>query len=140
MNAVQATNKESMQTIILEQELACPAGAVWEIVSDVCRSDWVPMVDSITLNGDVRSFEMAGVGQIQERILEVDHDALRLRYSAISTPANIEHHLAMIYIVPNGNSCTLQWNTEISPDRYVETVRGGMQLSIDGLRKILRLS
>ncbi len=98
------------------------------------------MVHSITLNGDVRSFEMAGVGQIQERILEVDHDALRLCYSAISTPANIEHHLATICIVPNGDSCTLQWSTEISPDQYIETVRGGMQLSIEGLRKVLRLN
>ena len=85
-----------MKTISLEQELACPASAVWEIVSDVCRSDWVPMVDAIALEGNVRSFEMVGIGRIQERILEVDHDVPRLRYSAISTPANIEHHLATI--------------------------------------------
>ena len=123
-----------MQTIQLEQELACPARAVWEVISDVCRSDWVPMVDAIALDGDVRSFEMAGVGSIQERILEV---GLRLRYSAISTPANIEHHLATICIVPDGDSCILQWTTEIAPDQYADTVRGGMQLSIAELRKVL---
>ena len=126
-----------MKTISLEQKLACPAGAVWEIVSDVCRSDWVPMVDAIVMDGDVRSFEMAGIGQIQERILEVDHDSLRLRYSAISTPANIEHHLATICIVPEGDSCVLQWTTEIAPDQFADTVRGGMQLSIAELRKVL---
>lgn len=129
-----------MQTIKLEQKLACPAGAVWEIVSDVCRSDWVPMVDSISFDGDVRSFEMAGIGRIRERILEVDHDAMRLRYSAISTPANIEHHLATICVVPNGDSCMLQWTTEIAPDQFADTVRGGMKLSIDGLRKVLGLT
>lgn len=32
-----------MQTIHLEQEFACAASTVWEIVSDVSRSDWVPM-------------------------------------------------------------------------------------------------
>ena len=128
-----------MKTVSLEQEFACPAGAVWEIVSDVCRSDWVPMVDAIVMDGDVRSFEMAGIGQIQERILEVDHDALRLRYSAISTPANIEHHLATICIVPEVDSCVLHWTTEIAPDQFADTVRGGMQLSISGLRKVLGL-
>lgn len=128
-----------MKTVSLEHEFACPAGAVWEIVSDVCRSDWVPMVDAIVMDGDVRSFEMAGIGQIQERILEVDHDALRLRYSAISTPANIEHHLATICIVPEVDSCVLHWTTEIAPDQFADTVRGGMQLSISGLRKVLGL-
>ena len=128
-----------MQTIQLEQELACPASAVWEVISDVCRSDWVPMVDAIALDGDVRSFEMAGVGQIRERILEVDHNALRPHYSAISTPANIEHHLATICIVPDGDSCVLQWTTEIAPDQYADTVRGGMQLSLAELLKALRL-
>ena len=128
-----------MQTIHLEQELACPASAVWEVVSDVCRSDWVPMVDSIDLEDDVRSFEMEGVGPVRERILEVDHEALCLRYSAISTPANIEHHLATIRILPNGDSCLLQWTTEIAPNQYADTVRGGMQLSIAGLRKVLGL-
>ncbi len=128
-----------MKTVSLEHEFACPAGAVWEVVSDVCRSDWVPMVDAIVMDGDVRSFEMAGIGQIQERILEVDHDALRLRYSAISTPANIEHHLATICIVPEVDSCVLHWTTEIAPDQFADTVRGGMQLSISGLRKVLGL-
>lgn len=128
-----------MQKIHLEQELACTASAVWEVVSDVCRSDWVPMVDSITLVDDVRSFEMEGVGAVRERILEVDHEAFCLRYSAISTPANIEHHLATIRILPNGDSCLLQWTTEIAPDQYADTVRGGMQLSIAGLRKVLGL-
>lgn len=128
-----------MQTIHLEQEFACAASTVWEIVSDVSRSDWVPMVDSITLEDDVRSFELKGIGQIKERILEVDHDAQCLRYSAFSTPANIEHHLATIRIVPNGDSCLLHWTIEISPNLFAGPVYNGMQQSITGLRKVLGL-
>ncbi len=129
-----------MQTIHLEQELACTASAVWEVISDVCRSDWVPMVNSIMLKGDVRSFEMEGVGPIRERILAVDHEAFCLRYSAIGTPANLEHHLATIRILPDKDSCLLQWTTEIAPDQYADTVRGGMRLSIAELRKVLELN
>ncbi len=129
-----------MRTIELEQEFACPASDVWEVISDVCRADWVPMVDSITLEGDVRSFEMQGVGPVRERILEVDPDALRLRYSAISTPANVEHHMATIHILPRGNSCLLRWTTEIAPEQFAETVEGGMRLSIAGLKQVLEQS
>lgn len=128
-----------MQTIHLEQEFACAASALWEIVSDVGRSDWVPMVDAIALEDDVRSFEMKGIGQVKERILEVDHDAQCLRYSAFSTPAKLEHHLATICIVPDGDSCLLQWTVEISPDFFAGPVRGSMRQSITGLRKVLGL-
>ena len=126
-----------MQTVTLEQELAFPAGAVWEVVSDVCRADWVPMVDSITLDNDIRSFEMAGVEAVRERILEVDHENLCLRYSAISTPANVEHHLATIRIQARENGCLLLWTTEIAPDQFADTVRDGMQLAITGLSQVL---
>lgn len=128
-----------MQSISLERKLACPVSDVWEIVSDVCRADWVPMVNAITLEDDVRSFEMEGVGAVRERILEVDHEGYCLRYSAISTPANVEHHLATIRIVPDGQECRLQWTTEIAPDQFADTVRGGMRLSIAGLQKVLGL-
>lgn len=94
---------------------------------------------SINSKADVRSFEMAGIGLVKERILEVDHDAKCFRYSAFSTPANIEHHLATIRIVPNGDSCLLHWTIEISPDLFAGPVYNGMQQSITGLRKVLGL-
>ncbi len=128
-----------MKTIQLEQEFGCPASAVWEVISDVSRSDWVPMVDSITLEDDVRSFEMKGIGTVRERILEVDHEALCLRYSAISTPVKMEHHLAIIRVVSDGDSCRLQWTVEIEPDLFAIAVHGGMQRSIEELRKVLGL-
>ena len=129
-----------MQTIKLEQELACAASKVWEVISNVCRSDWAPMVNSITLDNDVRSFEMEGIGPIKERILEVDHDNFCLRYSGISTPANVEHHLATFRVTPNGQGCRLQWTTEIAPDQFAATVQAGMQHSIEGLKKVLGMN
>ncbi len=77
------------------------------------------------------------MGPVKERILEVDHQAMCMRYSAISTPANIEHHLATIRILSNGDSCQLQWTTEIAPDQYASLIEEGIKTSLDALSIVL---
>ena len=61
-----------------------------------------------------------------------------LQYSAIETPASIEHHLATMQIFPiNEQECLLTWITEISPDIFAESIHHGMLSSIDGIKKII---
>ena len=93
-----------MKTLAERVELDCSAKHLWSILSDVGRCDWVPTIDKITLDGDCRLFEMEGMGTITEKILLKDNEKMILQYSAIETPAPIEHHLATMKIVPNDNS------------------------------------
>ncbi|HJM15635.1 MAG TPA: SRPBCC family protein, partial [SAR86 cluster bacterium] len=51
---------------------------IWSIVSDLSRSDWVPGVESITLEDNVRTFKMKGMGRLVEKIVKCDHDAYEL--------------------------------------------------------------
>ena len=44
---------------------------VWGVISNVSRCDWLPTVNHIDLDGDIRSFEMEGMGKIKERIIEL---------------------------------------------------------------------
>ena len=37
-----------------------PAKTVWDIISDVSRSDWLPTVSKINIIDDYRIFEMEG--------------------------------------------------------------------------------
>ena len=85
-----------MKTLAERVELDCSAKHLWSILSDVGRCDWVPTIEKITLSGDCRLFEMEGMGTITEKILLKDNDQMILQYSAIETPAPIEHHLATI--------------------------------------------
>ena len=64
----------------------------YDIISDPTNSSWVPTVEEISLDGDVRSFSMEGMGELKEN-LKIDHDNKIFQYSAIQTPAPIEHHL-----------------------------------------------
>ena len=116
----------------------CSATNLWSILSDVGRCDWVPTIEKITLDGDCRVFEMAGMGTITEKILLKDDENMILQYSAIDTPAPIEHHLATMKIISDGDfACFLEWTTEIEPEIFADSIHQGMLVSIEGIEKVL---
>ena len=116
----------------------CAAANLWSILSDVGRCDWVPTIEKIMLDGDCRVFEMAGMGTITEKILLKDDENMILQYSAIDTPAPIEHHLATMKIIPDGDfACFLEWTTEIEPEIFADSIHQGMLVSIEGIEKVL---
>ena len=127
-----------MKTLKEDTKFNCSADELWLILSDVGRCDWVPTIDKITLEGDFRHFEMTGMGRITEKILKQDDASMTLQYSAIKTPAPIEHHLATMQIASlNEQECMLSWTTEISPDIFADAIHQGMLISIDGIKKVI---
>ena len=103
-----------MKTIEEKRSFNVSPQMIWNIISDLSRSDWVPGVESITLEDNVRTFKMQGMGRLVEKIVKCDHDALELQYSAIETLAPINHHLAKIKLVSNENESTdFIWTTVI---------------------------
>ena len=127
-----------MKTLKEEAKLGSSADELWVILSDVGRCDWVPTIDEIILEGDLRHFQMTGMGQITEKILKQDHASMILQYSAIQTPAPIEHHLATMQVAPlNDRECMLSWTTEISPDIFADGIHQGMLVSIEGIKKVI---
>ena len=130
-----------MKTINEKINLECSSSHLWSILSDISRCDWVPTIEKITLVGDCRVFEMAGMGLIKERIIKLDNELMELQYSAVETQTPINHHLATINIssVAN-NKCFLSWTTEIDPEIFADAIHQGMLISISGLRKVLEKS
>ena len=129
-----------MKILAERVKLECSATYLWSILSDVGRCDWVPTIEKITLDGDCRFFEMEGMGIITEKILLKDHENMVLQYSAIETPAPIEHHLATMKIIPDDDfACLLEWTTEIAPEIFAESIHQGMLVSIEGIKKICQV-
>ena len=125
---------------ILKEEVKfnCSADELWAILSDIGRCNWVPTIEKIVVEGDLRHFEMTGMGQITEKILKQDHTSMTLQYSAIRTPAPIENHLATMEVVSlNDQECKLSWTTEISPDIFADGIHQGMLVSIEGIKKVI---
>ena len=94
-----------MKTLSLTENLSYKASVVWEVISDISRTDWVPGVDKILLNEDTREFFMEGMGKIKEKIVLCDHENMVLKYSAIESPVELNHHLACIEISENEMGC-----------------------------------
>ena len=127
-----------MKTIEEKRSFNVSPKMIWKIISDLSRSDWVPGVESITLEDNVRTFKMQGMGRLVEKILKCDHDALELEYSAIETLAPINHHLAKIKLVSNENGSTdFIWTTEIDPEEFADAILQGMVSSLDQLELVL---
>lgn len=126
-----------MKTVNLEELLPYSAKSVWDIIGDITRCDWVPAVDSITEENGIRSFTMEGIGEVQEKVITLDAENFTLAYSAIKTPSNVEHHLATMQLSPQGDSCLLNWSTEIQPDEFSSAIEAAMKISLDGLKSVL---
>jgi len=127
-----------MKTIEEKRLFNVPPQIIWNIVSDLSRSDWVPGVETIILEDNIRTFKMKGMGRLVEKIVKCDHDTLELEYSAIETLAPINHHLAKIKLVSNENESTdFIWTTEIDPEEFTDAILQGMVSSLDQLELVL---
>ena len=127
-----------MKTISEKRSFSVSPRIIWEIISDLSRSDWVPGVESISLEDNVRTFKMKGMGRLVEKILKCDHETLELEYSAIETLAPINHHLAKINLLTNDKGLTdFIWTTEIDPEEFADAIQQGMVSSLDQLELVL---
>jgi hypothetical protein len=125
-----------MRSVVKRLHLAVPAEAVWDIVGNVARIDWVPVITSCQLDGDVRTMQMTGVGTVQERILHRDAESMSLEYGLINN-ANVAVHKATLKVMAVGNGCELQWTTLIEPDALEPLIESGMQSAIVALCALL---
>ena len=126
-----------MKKIRIEKQIKCSVDSLWELFSDVTRSDWVPFANEIILENDVRTFKMDGVGEIKEKIIEKDQANKSLTYSVIKSPAPLSHHLAKVTVLEDNNFSKLVWTSEVEPDEFEKLIADGMESSIEMIKKIL---
>lgn len=126
-----------MKKIVITEVFQNKPEELWEILSDLSRSDWVPGVDEIRLEGDVREFDMAGMGKVKEQIIECNDENLTLKYSAIETVATLNHHLACMQIEPLDKGSLFKWTTEIDPEIFADSIEVSMKVSLESLKSIL---
>jgi len=124
-------------TIHAEFELSHPPAAVWAVVGDPGRVDWVPGVEACELDGDVRRFTMRGAGRLAERILLRDPSRRRLEYSVIESQPPLAAHRASIEVESHGGGARLIWSTTVEPVAVEPFIRKSMEASIERLRSVL---
>ena len=126
-----------MVKIKIEKQIKCTVDSLWELFSDVTRTDWVPFANKILYEDGVRTFIMEGVGEIKEKIIEINHSEKSLTYKVVQSPVPLDHHLAKVTILEDKNFSKLIWVSEIKPDKFEKLIKDGMESSIEMIQKTL---
>ena len=123
--------------IRVERHFSYPADAIWAIVGDPARVDWVPGVTSCVFDGEVRAFSMGEAGALKERILRRDAAQRTLTYSVIESAVPLVEHRASLRIEATGDGALLVWETSVKPDQVAPFIKRSMLAALDQLEQVL---
>jgi len=93
---------------------------IWKVIREFgALNEYMPGVESCTLDGDVRTIGMMGI-EIKEQLRSLDDDARTISYSVVESPmGNLESHLATISVAPEGTGSHVTWAVEVTPDELL---------------------
>ena len=109
---------------------------VWKLIREFGGlADYMPGVESCTLDGDVRTLEMMGI-EIKEQLREIDDETRRLTYSVVESPmSNMVSHEATIAVDPEGSGSHVTWSVEVEPDDLLPIFQGAYDNAVAALKK-----
>ena len=111
---------------------------VWNLVRDFGGiADFMPGIDSCTVDGDVRTVGTMGI-EVKEQLRHLDDDTRCISYSIIESPmTNMVSHLATISVEAEGSGTHLTWEVEVEPDELCVIFGGVYEQSVAALKKQL---
>ena len=124
--------------VVIDHEFKVSPDELWAILGAPARVDWVPGVASCTFDGEVRSLNLPGAGEIKERILTHDNDARIMEYSCFESPGPLESHWAKMEITPTDYGSRLQWQVYVKPNVIESFIKGNMEGCIARLEEMLQ--
>ena len=105
-----------METETAEIEIAASPADVWAVAGDFGGIGWMPGIDSVTVEGDVRTIAMMGM-EIKEQLKSRDDDARAIAYSIVEGPVPVDSHLATITVHDGDDGGSrVTWQVDIEPE------------------------
>lgn len=111
---------------------------VWKLLREFGGlADWMPGIESCSLEGDVRTLQTMGI-EIKEQLRSLDDAGRRISYSVVESPmGNLESHLATISVDPEGSGSHVTWEVAVSPDELLALFLPVYEGSVVELKKQL---
>ena len=123
-----------MATIHKTAHIAASPMKVWERIAAVGELNKIlPAVVKCRLDGDTRYCTMADGGQLEEQILAVDQELMRVAYAITKSPFPMERHFSSMQVIPNGSHSRFEWFTDIKPD----SLRNAISPMLDQMLSLL---
>ncbi|MBV9952165.1 MAG: SRPBCC family protein [Acidimicrobiia bacterium] len=104
-----------MRTETAEIDIAATPDAVWAVAGDFGGIQWMPGIESVTVDGDDRTINTSGM-TIVERLVKRDDDEMTISYSIVDGPVPVESHEATISVVPAGDGSHVSYSVTTEPD------------------------
>ena len=119
-----------------EASIARNPDDIWKVLREFgALTDYMPGIDSCTVDGDVRTVGTMGIS-VKEQLRDLDDDARRLSYSMIESPmTNLVSHLATISVDAEGDGTHLTWTVEVEPDDLLPLFQGTYEGAVVALKE-----
>jgi carbon monoxide dehydrogenase subunit G len=117
-----------------ETTIAATPDEVWKLVGDFGGlAEWMPGMESCTLEGDVRTIKTMGI-EIKEQLKSSDDAARTISYSIVDSPMPLQSHVATITVTPEGDGSHVTWVVDVTPDELMGAFQPIYQQSLDALK------
>jgi carbon monoxide dehydrogenase subunit G len=93
---------------------------VWKLLREFGGlAEWMPGVDSCSVDGDIRTLGMMGM-EVKEQLRGLDDENRTISYSLIEAPIpNLQSHLCTIAVDPEGDGSHVTWTVDVAPDELL---------------------
>jgi hypothetical protein len=117
-----------------------PADDVWAVVRDPAAvTRWFPRMEAVTMDGSRRTITLAsGLPLVEE--VSVRDDLRRFQYRLLG-PLPVEHHLATIDVIADGDDrCVVVYSTEVVPHALAYILDGAVIDALASLTDLMEAS
>ena len=128
------TAGDAMASVRKHTWISSSADDVWAVVRDHgAISEWFPGIDESSAIADNRRSCVVDGNVIEEDMVTNDDELRRLQY-VVSAGFPVEHHLATVDVIDNGDDCLVIYSTDVKPDEAREAVGPALEGGLEGLK------
>ena len=107
------------------------ADTVWKMVGDPAAIiEWGPGIESCKMDGSKRILTLAQGGTVEEEIVTIDPELLRIQYRVCSG-LPLDSHLATVDVIElSADSCMVVYSTDLTPTSFAKHIAAALAGSI----------
>ncbi len=135
-----------LETINSTKTIDVPSDAVWTAVAGIGGLDrWLPLIESCRVEGRgegaLRFLRIAGGGEIEDRVDEIDHQRRRFRYTRTRSPFPVKNYVGTVEVRPAPKDRSeVSWTVDIdvapeAKDEMVALLSGALSDLISGIER-----
>jgi Polyketide cyclase / dehydrase and lipid transport len=108
---------------------------VWAGVRDpLALLDWFDGLTGGEMDGTARKIQMGDI-TVTEEIVTVDDELRRFQYSISEMPIPVEHHLATIDVLEDGDGTLVVYGADVQPDMLGDILAPTIAGAVKGMKR-----